>query len=188
MDNHTIAQKLLDYANYLEARESNVYRVRAYRRAAETILTLDRPLSELVTLEGRQGLEALPGIGQHLSYTLESLVRTGDFRTVHGSGHIDPQRLLASLPGVGPHLARQIHERLGITSLEELERAAHDGRLVQVGVGSKRLRGIIDTLAGRLGRHRLPEPVAGEPDVEELLAVDREYRTRAEKDLLPTIA
>ena len=42
MDNHTIAAKLTEYANYQEARESSVYRVRAYRLAAQTVLGLDR--------------------------------------------------------------------------------------------------------------------------------------------------
>ena len=102
MDNHTIAERLREYANYLESQEMNVYRVRAYRKAAETVLSLDRPLSEIVAQEGRAGLEALPGIGPHLSFTLEGLVRDGEFRTLGPyGGHIDPERLLLSLPGVG---------------------------------------------------------------------------------------
>src|SRR5579871_4113738 len=126
MDNQSIAKRLIEYASYLEAREANLYRVRAYRRAADTVLALDRLVSEIVSLEGRQGLEALPGIGRHLSYTLEGMVRTGEFHTLGwDAGHIDPERLLSSLPGVGPQLARLIHERLGIGTLEELERAAH---------------------------------------------------------------
>src|SRR5947209_1983236 len=111
MDNRQIAQKLLAYAEYLEAREANLYRVRAYRRAAETILALDRPLADLVAAEGRTGLEELPGIGSHLSYTLEEIVRTGEFRVLNTEGaNIDAERLLRSLPGVGPRLARQIFE------------------------------------------------------------------------------
>ncbi len=189
MDNQSIAKRLIEYASYLEAREANLYRVRAYRRAADTVLALDRPVSEIVSLEGREGLEALPGIGRHLSYTLEGMVRTGEFHTLgRDAGHIDHERLLSSLPGVGPHLARLIHERLGIGTLEELERAAHDGRLSQLGIGSKRLRGIIDSLAGRLRRYRLPEPIAGEPDVADLLTIDQEYRAHPERHQLPTIS
>jgi hypothetical protein len=189
MDNRTIAQRLLDYAKQLETRESNVYRLRAYRKAAETVMGLQRPVAEIVEQEGRAGLESLPGIGSHLSYTLEGLVRSGEFHTLDGDdGHIDPERLLLSVPGVGPRLARQIREELGITTLEELEQAAHDGRLERLGVGLKRLRGISDSLAARLGRYRLPEPIAGEPDVADLLAVDEEYRRLAAEHLLPTLA
>jgi hypothetical protein len=188
MDNETVARKLNDYATYLEGEEPNVYRVRAYRRAADTVRSLERPLGEIIEKEGRAGLEALPGIGSSIAFTIDGLMRTGEFRTLRpGAGHIDPRRLLTSLPGVGPHLARTLHEQLHITSLEELERAAHDGRLRQAGVGPKRLRGLIDALASRLRRSRLPEPVRGEPPVAELLAVDEEYRGQAREHRLPTI-
>jgi DNA polymerase (family X) len=172
MDNHTIAQRLRDYANYLDSQEMNVYRVRAYRKAAETVLTLDRPLTELVEKEGRAGLEALPGIGPHLSFTLEGLVRDGQFRTLGtDGGRIDPERLLLSIPGIGPRLARQLHDELAITTLEGLEMAAHDGRLARLGVGPKR-----------------PEPAGHEPSVADILAVDEKYRRQAEEHLLPTLA
>src|SRR5437773_8626035 len=172
MDNHQIAQQLITYAEYLEAREANLYRVRAYRRAAETVLALDRPLADLVAGEGRAGLEELPGIGSHLSYTLEEMVRTGEFRGLNSEGaNIDAERVLRSLPGVGPRLARRIHEQLGISALEDLERAAHDGRLRQLGIGPKRLRGIREALAGRFGRYRFAVPIREEPSVAELLAV-----------------
>jgi hypothetical protein len=189
MDNETIARKLNDYATYLDGEESNVYRVRAYRRAADAVRSLPRPVREIVETEGRAGLEALPGIGTSLAYTIEGLVRTGEFRTLRPrGGHIDPQRLLTSLPGVGPQLARALHERLQICSLEDLERAAHQGRLQEVGVGPKRLRGLIDALSGRLQRSRLRAPAQGEPSVADLLAVDEEYRSQAEAHQLPTIS
>ena len=185
MTNEAIAQKLSEYADYLEGEESNVHRVRAYRRAAQTIRELERPAADILAEKGRAGLDELPGVGASLAYTIEGLVRTGEFRTLRpAGGHIDPERLLTSLPGVGPQLARVLHERLGVSSLEQLERAAHDGRLAQAGVGPKRLRGLIDALAGRLARSRLPEPVRGEPPVDELLAVDSDYHRQAETDTL----
>jgi DNA polymerase/3'-5' exonuclease PolX len=188
MDNATIARKLNDYATYLEGEDTNVYRVRAYRRAAATVLAQERSLAEVVNEKGRAGLEELPGIGASLAYTIESLVRTGEFRTLRpDASHVDPERLLTSLPGVGRQLAHALHEQFGITTLEELERAAHDGRLTRAGVGPKRLRGLIDALAGRLRRSRLPEPIQGEPSVATLLAIDEEYRRQAEGDGLPMI-
>src|SRR3954469_17851160 len=63
MDNWTVAQKLIDYANFLEGEEPKVYRVRAYRRAAQTVLALEKPVAELAEARGRDGLEELPGIG-----------------------------------------------------------------------------------------------------------------------------
>jgi DNA polymerase (family 10) len=79
MDNRTIAKHLLKHAAGLEAREPNRYRIRAYRRAADSILALDRSVAEIVEREGRQGLELLPGIGAHLSHAIETLVRSGEW-------------------------------------------------------------------------------------------------------------
>jgi hypothetical protein len=189
MDNHTIAEQLNEYARVLEAEGGSVFRVRAYRRAAEVIRDLGRPLQELVAEQGRAGLEAIPGIGNSLSYTIEGLVRDGEFRTARpADGELEPLRLLTSLPGVGPRTAEVLHDRLGIATLEELERAAEEGRLAEAGIGPKRARGLRDVLAGRLQRSAAPEPVKGEPDLEDLLAVEAAYREQAEQHRLPTLA
>jgi DNA polymerase/3'-5' exonuclease PolX len=81
MTNHEIARRLTEHARTLAAEAGNVYRIRAYRQAAQTVAWLDRPLAAVLEEKGRAGLEALPGIGRHLSYTLEGLVRTREFRT-----------------------------------------------------------------------------------------------------------
>ncbi len=158
MDNATIARKLNDYATYLEGEDSNVYRVRAYRRAAATVLEQPRSLAEVVEEKGRAGLEELPGIGSSLAYTIEGLVRTGAFRTLRpDAGHVDPERLLTSLPGVGRQLAHTLHEQLGITTLEELERAAHEGRLTR----GRRWTEAAARPDRRLGRSAAAQPAAG---------------------------
>jgi len=81
MDNRTIADWLTDYAHFLQAEGGSLYRIRAYRQAAQTIMGLDRRVSHIVEAEGRKGLVNLPGIGTHLAYTIAELVRTGEFRT-----------------------------------------------------------------------------------------------------------
>src|SRR5207244_8102891 len=122
-------------------------------------------------------------------YTIEGLVRDGVFRTQDADGgNIDVERLFGSLPGVGPRLARKIHHQLGVDTLEQLELAAHDGRLSGLDIGPKRLRGIIESVESRLRRQRFPEPNEREPSVADLLAVDREYRERSEQGALPTVA
>ena len=82
MDNRTIAQRLLDTAHSLEREHANLYRVKAYRRAAETILGLDRPVEDLVAADGRKALKELPGIGVKMSVKIEKLVRTGEIAKV----------------------------------------------------------------------------------------------------------
>lgn len=79
MDNREIANRLQAYARQLETEQGNLYERRAYRQAAETLLRLDRSAADLVAAGGREVLEALPGIASHLSYTIEGLIRTGEF-------------------------------------------------------------------------------------------------------------
>jgi putative hydrolase len=182
MNNAMIATKLAEYAGYLEGEGGNLYRARAYRRAAETVRSWARPVAEIVEEQGRAGLEALPGIGDSLAYTIEQLVRTGEFRTLRAAdAHLEPDRLLTSLPGIGPQLANRLQEQLGVTTLEQLERAAHEGRLLEVGIGEKRQRGLLDALAGRLQHSRVAEGFVGEPSIEELLALDGVFRQQGEQ-------
>jgi hypothetical protein len=189
VDNQTIAQKLSDYARALDREEANVHRVRAYRRGADVVRSLSRPLADVYKEQGKAGLEALPGIGSHLAFTLEGLLTTGEFRTLRpADAHVEPERLVTSLPGIGPHLAHQLRERLGVRTLEELEQAARQGRLAQVGIGPKRLRGLMDALTVRLARPQPPDPTANEPSVAELLAIDAEYRRQAHEGSLPRLA
>jgi DNA polymerase (family X) len=81
MDNTLIAQRLRQHANELNGKDGNLFRIRAYRRAAQVVMGLDRPLSEILAESGGDGLTALPGIGAHLAFTIEHLARTGEFLT-----------------------------------------------------------------------------------------------------------
>jgi predicted flap endonuclease-1-like 5' DNA nuclease len=186
MDNRTIAERLRDHAAELETAQAGVYRVRAYRRAAESVAALEQPLKDVLENEGRAGLEAIPGIGSHLAFTIEELIRTGEFKTLRPTNaDVEPEKQLTSLPGVGPFLAYRLRERLGVTTPEQLERAAEEGRLAEVGIGPKRLRGVLDVLAGRRLENRVNTP--NEPTIEDLLAVDADYREYAEAGQLFTI-
>ena len=105
-------------------------------------------------------------------------------------GESDTVALLASVPGVGAVLAQRLHDELRIDSLEDLEAAAHDGRLADFDqIGPKRLAGIRDSIAARLGRVRAGGEASSEsePPVDELLSVDREYRSGAAAGTLPLI-
>jgi DNA polymerase (family X) len=98
----------------------------------------------------------------------------------------DPEEAIATLPGIGPVLAARIHRELGVETLPELGQAAQEGRLREVaGVGPILEGQIREALQARLRRQRARET---EPAVEELLAVDREYREKADAGRLRTIA
>jgi DNA polymerase (family 10) len=189
--NEQIARRLDELASLLEAQGANPFRVNAYRHAAMAIAGLPEPVADLYARQGIEGLQQVPSIGRRLAIAIRSLVETGRLPILeHLRGEIDPVQLLQSVPGIGAIQAGRLHHDLGIDSLEELEAAAHDGRLASVaGLGAKRVAGIIDSLASRLGRVR---QALGNPDtqvcVEELLDVDREYCEAVQTGMLPTIA
>jgi putative hydrolase len=188
--NLDVAAKLEEAAALLSAQGANPFRVRAYRQAASTLRRLQEPASSILTAEGIEGLEKLPGIGEGLARAIRDIVRLGYFPMLERlRGDADPIRLLASVPGIGPRLAARLHDDLGLETLEDLEAAAHDGRLEDIaGFGQKRLSGVRDVLAHRLARVRKPPPQAPEqPAVAELLDIDREYRDAAATGRLPKI-
>lgn len=193
--NLEIADDLDDIAGLLEEQGANPFRVRAYRRAAETLRHLDRSVVDVLAQEGIEGLERLPTIGSQLARQIRLAVRTGRVPMLDRlRGETDPVELLASVPGIGPVLAERLHHELDVHTLEDLEVAAHGGRLRELrGFGDKRVVGVVESLATRLGRGRRREgrarwAEATEPPVAELLDVDREYRARAESGELRTIA
>lgn len=189
MENLEIARRLEEVADLLESQQANAYRVQAYRRAAAEVRRLTMSLDEIWREQGEEGLRAVTGVGERLATALRTLVTTGRLPMLDRlRGESDPVALLESVPGIGRAFAERLHYQFGIDSLEDLEAAAHDGRLHDlVGIGSKKLAGIIDTLAARLGRVRTAgrEHRADDPPVDELLDVDREYR---EKDAAGELA
>ena len=187
-----IAERLEEVSRILADQGAQPYRAEAYRRAADTIRTWPQSVAELARTQGVEGLMELPGIGERLAQAIYLLARTGQLPMLDRlRGESDPEELFASVIGIGARTAQRIRDELGIHTLEELEVAAHDGRLGKVGIGQKRLTGIRAALASRLGqvgqRQHLPAQIAP-PAVPEILDVDREYRERAASGSLQRIA
>lgn len=197
-----IAEVLDRIGDLLEAQEENPHRVRAYHSAADTIAKSAEPVAEWAAADDRQALTSLPGIGEGLAALIIDYAKDGRSDLLRQlEEHASPGSMLVQVPGIGPTLAARIHEALGIDTLEELELAAHDGRLDSVeGIGHERVKAVRASLAGMLSdsaRRRARQRTASaadqrderdEPSVATLLEVDAEYRRRAAEGDLPTIA
>jgi DNA polymerase (family 10) len=188
--NAHVAVLLEQTAAVLEHQSANAFRVEAYRRAAQTVRGLDRSVADVLRVEGMEGLERLPTIGVTLARAIRAIVDTGRLPMLERlRGETDAVAVLASVPGVGRTLAERLHHDHGIDSLEDLEVAAHDGRLAAVpGFGDKRVRGVREALATRLAWARKDSTRLDAPPVAEVLRVDREYRTKAAAGELQLIA
>lgn len=196
-DNDRIAHALEEAADLLEQKDSNPFRIRAFRRAARSILDADCSISDLALNAGPAALRRFPGIGAGLAGVIDDFVRSGGERLhYHGLGETTPVSALTAIPGIGEVLARRIVDQLQIRDLEDLEMAIYDGRLQQVpGFGARRttaLRQMINSMLGqRLSRRSRDLGAAygiARPPVELLLKVDAEYRRRAAEGSLPRIA
>ncbi len=194
-ENQEISDKLREAATLLEAQGANPFRVEAYRKAADTIDHLTRPVRETFDAEGVAGLDALPHIGKGIAAAIAEILITGRWNQLERlRGTLEPKQLFQSVPGIGPRFALRTHEALHVDTLEALEAAAHDGRLESVpGVGARRAAAWRASLANMLQRvrprDRMPSAApASQPSVANLLEVDREYRRKAEARSLPTIA
>lgn len=190
--NQHVARKLAEVADLLDVQHATQGRVSAYRRAATTVSQLREPLADLYQREGTTGLCQLPGIGYNLAIAIRTLLVHGQLPLLdHLRGTTSVEDLLRSVPGIGPVQAERLHHELHIDTLEDLEAAAHDGRLASLaGFGPKRVAGIQDSLATRLGRVRAsgPPPIETDSTVDELLDVDHEYREAAGEGKLHLIA
>lgn len=188
MTNQRIAITLERVADLLEQQGATAHRVRAWREGARTVRTHDREIYEVFRVDGRAGLEALPHIGARLANVIIELIRTERCATLERLQG-DGARLLETLPGLGGCLAQRVQRELGVETLEELEVAAHDGRLAQVpGFGPRRIAAIREVLVARLHRSPAAPAPPRQPPVDILLDLDRDYRAAAAANRLPLIA
>ena len=189
--NETVIDQLLQIADLLEQQQANPFRVSAFRKAAETVQSLHVDINLLVEEKGLDGLTALPHIGKGIATAIYEIVATGrSSRLQNLRGTLDPEKLFQTIPGVGPELAKRIHDKLQVETLEALELAAYDGRLEKIeGLGVRRAAAIRAALSQMLGRKTHPrmQTPSAEPSISELLDVDREYREKAAAGKLPTI-
>lgn len=196
--NDEMADVLDQIADLLEVQEANRFRIQAYREAAQTLRTTDKTIATLVDEGGQEALEALPDIGEGIASILIAYVHTGRSELLERlQSEIEPAELFEQVPGIGEELAQRIAEELDITTLEELEQAAHDGRLEKVeGFGPTKARNVRVSLAGMLStaaqrrrrRGSGEAPPQEHPSVALLLDVDATYRRKAEAGELRKIA
>jgi DNA polymerase (family 10) len=197
--NQEIADVLERVAALLEAQDANPYRTGAYRKASRQIAVSEQSIAELALSGEGEKLEDLPDIGKSIAGAIREFVHTRRLGLLERlEGQISPEDLFCTVPGIGDELARRIHRHLGIDTLEELELAAHDGRLYGVpGIGDRRVRAIRDSVGAILSRssrrrarrlRHLETSPADEPDASLILEVDKEYRQKTETGQLRTIA
>lgn len=126
--NRDLAQVFRFLANALEWQGENVFKVRAYRLAADTLESLNEPVQELVA---RNALQDLPHIGEAVDKKVRQYLTERTFpalEQVRTQIPVGIQELL-NLPGMTGRAVRALQEQMGIDDVESLRRAVREGRL-----------------------------------------------------------
>jgi DNA polymerase (family 10) len=158
IDNATIARIFSEMADILEIKGENVFKVRALRTAAQTIETLPHDLAAIACKEdGMKRLREIHGIGEGIAKKIVEICASGDCEEHRALLAEFPPSLLELLEidGVGPKKARLFFERLGVRSLDDLERAARAGRIRALPkMGEKSEQKILQSIQSRKGREK----------------------------------
>jgi DNA polymerase (family X) len=149
--NADVAAIFNEIADLLEIQAANPFRVRAYRTAARNIEGLSQSVQLMV--QAGTDLDALPGIGKDLAAKIAEIIATGTCGLLERLRRELPPAIvnLLRVPGLGPKRVLALHLDLGVQSLEQLYKAAQDGRIRSVpGFGEKTEQRILQAVQAQI--------------------------------------
>ncbi|HXX13109.1 MAG TPA: helix-hairpin-helix domain-containing protein, partial [Burkholderiales bacterium] len=143
--NATIEAIFDEIADLLDIQGANPFRVRAYRNAARTIGDLGTDIKTL--MDQGTALTEIPGIGADLAKKIEEIISTGKSEFLERLHKQLPPAItdLLKIPGLGPKRVRVLWRDLKIQTLEQLLKAAREGRIQELpGFGEKTEEKIVE--------------------------------------------
>lgn len=149
--NADIAAVFDEIADLLEIEGENAFRVRAYRNAAREIQALGEEAADMIA-KG-ENLTELPGIGKDLAGKINEIVATGECEALEQLRRRTPSAITALLkvPGLGPKRVHTLYHALHVQTVDELARAAREGRIRDLPrFGPKIEQTILDALGAHI--------------------------------------
>ncbi|MFB6234193.1 MAG: helix-hairpin-helix domain-containing protein [Halopenitus sp.] len=143
MRNEEVAELLHEIGDYLEI-QGKEFKPRAYHTAASNIEALSEPIEEI---HERGELQEIDGVGESIAEKVAEYLETGELEYYQklAAEHPEDIESLTRVEGIGPKQAQKLYDALGIQTLEELERAADEGRIAEVeGFGEKSQANILE--------------------------------------------
>src|SRR6266508_715906 len=134
--NEQIAGIFREMAELLELSGDQSFRVRAYDRASRALSGYG---ADVATLSDSD-LASVPGMGRSMAAKVREYLEQGRVSALEELRATVPEglRVLVRVPGVGPRKARLIHERLGVSTVDDLTKAVMDGRIAGLpGMGAR---------------------------------------------------
>jgi len=172
MDKDAVAAVLKEIGVLLELKGENPFKTRAYVNGARTLEGLTEPLETLIKEER---LGEIKGIGNALVEKITELVETGELEYYNTLKASIPPGLIEMLDvqGMGPKKVKAINEKLGVETIEELEKACETGKVAELdGFGAKSQEKILESIAFKRQHashhHRHKMLIAAEPILDDL--------------------
>ncbi len=157
MENAQVADIFDEIADLIELSGGNEFRIRSYRSAARTVRDLSERLEDLV--EGGEDLSDLPNIGESTAEKVHEILETGSCERLREMREKVPPGLveLMRVPNLGPRKVMQLHQKLGIVSLDDLKKACEGEKVRDLdGFGAKTEQDLLKglkTLEATAGRY-----------------------------------
>jgi DNA polymerase (family 10) len=143
MTNQDIAKIFYYISEILELQGENPFKIRAYIKAAQTLESYTKEVSEI---KDPEELKELPGIGEKIALKIKELLETGKLEMYEKlkKSEVAPLIELMQVPGLGPKHVKLIYDKLGVKTLDQLEKAAKAGKLRGIpGLGEKTEQNIL---------------------------------------------
>jgi DNA polymerase (family 10) len=140
--NNEVASVLYEIGEILTVK-GDTFRSRAYQMAAQRITALTE---DIRAIKARGELESIPGVGKSISAVISEVLDSGQSKVLEELRESLPKgvRDLMELEGVGPKLAMRLNQELGVASIDDLEKAAKEGRVRELkGFGQKKEANIL---------------------------------------------
>jgi DNA polymerase (family X) len=164
MTNAQIARAFEKIADILSLKDENPFRIRAYERASQTILSMSEDLEMLLSRQGKDGLKEIPGIGEDLASKIDELIRTGKLEYLVKLEKEVPAGLIeiTGIQGMGPKKTKFVWQKFKVENVVDLEKLAKSGKLdTEKGWGKKSVENVLAGIAAmRLHNERIALPAA----------------------------
>ncbi len=181
--NSDVADIFSEIADLLEIKSSNQFRVRAYRNAARTVGALSQSVADLI--ERNEDLTRLPGIGKDLAEKIREIVKTGKLKLLEELKAELPPGLsdLMKIGGLGPKRILILHQKLGISDVNELRKAVSEKKIRELrGFGEKTEQTIVEEIERMKGAEKKIKIVVAEEIANSLLNYLK--KSKGVKDLI----
>jgi DNA polymerase (family 10) len=173
--NEEIGRLLREIGLFLEM-EGVAFKPRAYEKAAQSIEAMEQPVAKLYEAGGEKAVETVPGVGKSIAEKIVEFLSKGKVEYLETMRAKHPVDIFAltSIEGVGPKTVAALYSALGIRSLQDLEKAAREGRIHGLkGFGEKTEHQILqglEFLSRARGRFLLGEVLALASEIESRLS------------------